>query len=271
MPNSSTLETEPSVQLGANCAEGLGRPNTSFSIVLVDDHEIVRDGIRSVLSRCEDFDVVGEAGNGPDAIHLCTVLQPNLVLMDIGLPGLNGLESTREIMRCCPDCRVVVLSMYDDAASVVAAIESGAIAFLLKKASAVDLVEALRAVAQHGSYFSPFVTGRLMDRIQSRDEVEDKTPLIEGLSPREAQVMRLVTEGNSSRQIGAMLNLSEQTVRTYRKTMMKKLDVTNAPDLTRLAISAGIVSLSPADPGRRPSAPSGTQFKHDSQTNSTAA
>ena len=125
------------------------------SVLLVDDHKIMRDGIKAILTRTTEFDVVGEAENSEDALDICRTLRPDIVLMDIGLPGLNGIETTTEILRRFPQVKVMILSMYDDEHSVVSAIRSGARAFVLKKASEIDLLDALRTVAKGGSYLSP--------------------------------------------------------------------------------------------------------------------
>ncbi len=215
-----------------------------FDVLLVDDHKIMRDGIKAILSRSSEFRVVGEAESGTDAVVFVKRLRPHMVLMDIGLPGLNGVETTAEILRHHPDCKVVILSMYDDENSVVSAIRSGARGFVLKRASDSDLMEALRVVANGGAYLSPQVSDQLLSRIQRGDLDSRTTPsAIEGLSPREVQVLRLVAEGKSSKEIAVMLDLKEQTVRSYRKTMMKKLGVNNAPALTRLAFSVGLMQL----------------------------
>ncbi len=215
-----------------------------FNILLVDDHKIMRDGIKAILGRGEEFRVVGEAENGTDAMQFVRQLRPDLVLMDISLPGLNGVETTAEILRHHPDCKVIILSMYGDENSVVSAIRSGARAFILKKASGTDLVDALRMVARGGTYLSSQVADRLMKRIE-RGDLESKQPAsaLETLSPREVQVMRMVAEGKTSKEIAVMLDLREQTVRSYRKTMMKKLGVNNVAGLTQLALSTGLTQL----------------------------
>jgi DNA-binding NarL/FixJ family response regulator len=211
------------------------------SVLLVDDHKIMRDGIKAILRQSSDFTVAGETDNGTDAVQLARKLKPDIVLMDIGLQGLNGIEATTEILRHCPEIRVIILSMYDDEHSVVSAIRSGARAFVLKKASDSDLVDALRTVAKGGSYLSPQVSDRLLNRIQRGDlESKPMPAVLEGLSPRELQVLRLVAEGKTSKDIAVMLDLGLQTVRSYRKTMMKKLNVNNVASLTQLALSAGI-------------------------------
>jgi len=212
-----------------------------FEVLLVDDHKIMRDGIKAILKHSEEFHVVGEAENGSDAVQMCRRAKPGIILMDIGLPGLNGIEATTEILRHCPDTKIVILSMYDDEHSVVSAIRSGARAFVLKKASDNDLLDALRTVAKGGSYLSPQVSDRLLHRIQRGDLESKQLPsALEGLSPRELQVLRLVAEGKTSKEIAVMLDLGLQTVRSYRKTMMKKLAVNNVAGLTQLALSAGL-------------------------------
>src|ERR1051325_3783694 len=140
-----------------------------FDVVLVDDHKLVRDGVRGILERGSEFRVVGEAENGADAVQLCRKTTPHIVLMDIGLPGMNGIEATTELLRHCPTVRVIVLSMYDDENSVVSAIRSGARAVVLKKASSSELLDALRTVARGGSYLSSQVSDRLLARIQRGD------------------------------------------------------------------------------------------------------
>ena len=216
----------------------------AFTVLLVDDHKIMRDGIKAILSRGDEFRVVGEAESGPDAVQSVKRHHPDLVLMDIGLPGLNGVETTVEILRFHPECKIVILSMYDDENSVVSAIRSGARAFILKKASDTDLLEALRMVARGGAYLSPQVSDRLLSRIQKGDLESRAAPsALEVLSPRELQVLRMVAEGKTSKEIAVLLDLREQTVRSYRKTMMKKLGVNNVAGLTQLALSTGLTQL----------------------------
>ena len=212
-----------------------------FNVLLVDDHKIMRDGIRAILRHNEEFVIVGEAESGEEAVQLCRRKKPEIVLMDIGMPGLNGIEATQEILRHVPETRIIILSMYDDEHSVVSAIRSGARAFVLKKASDNDLLDALRTVAKGGSYLSPQVSDRLLKRIQKGDlEAKPAPSALESLSPRELQVLRMVAEGKTSKVIAVMLDLGLQTVRGYRKTMMKKLGVGNVAGLTQVALAAGI-------------------------------
>jgi DNA-binding NarL/FixJ family response regulator len=215
-----------------------------FDVLLVDDHKIMRDGIKAILGRANDFRVVGEAETGSDAVQFVKNHKPDIVLMDIGLPGLNGVETTAEILRHHPECRVAILSMYDDEHSVVSAVRAGARAFVLKRASDTDLLEALRIVSRGGSYLSPQVSDRLLSRIQKGDlDSKPANSALDMLAPRELQVLRMVAEGKTSKEIAVALDLREHTIRSYRKTMMKKLGVNNVAGLTQLALSTGLTQL----------------------------
>jgi len=220
----------------------------AYSVLLVDDHKIMREGIRSILERSSDFRVVGEAESGPDAVQIARKIHPDVVLMDIGLPGMNGIEATTEILRHCPSSKVVILSMYDDEQAVVAAIRSGARAFLLKKASSGDLLDALRTVAKGGFHLNSHVSDHLVSRIQRGDLDTKRAGPLENLSPREIQVLRLVAEGKTSKEIATLLDLGLQAVRTYRKTMMRKIGVTNIAGLTQVALAAGLTGWTQPTP-----------------------
>jgi DNA-binding NarL/FixJ family response regulator len=210
-------------------------------ILLVDDHKIMRDGIKQILQHTEDFRIVGEAESGSDAIRLAKQLNPDMVLLDLGLPGLGGVEAATEILRHSPHTKIIVLSMYDDERSVVSAIQSGARAFVLKKASAGDLLDALRTVAKGGSYLSPQVSDTLLSKIRRGDlNVPPGPSGLETLTPRELQVLRLVADGKTSKEIANFLDLGLETVRSYRKSMMKKLGVNNIAGLTQVALVSGL-------------------------------
>jgi DNA-binding NarL/FixJ family response regulator len=212
-----------------------------FELLLVDDHKMMRDGLRAILERTPEFRVVGEADTGTEAVQFCKKSRPDLVIMDIRLPGMNGIEATAEILRYSPQTRVLILSIYDDENSVVTALRSGARAFVLKKASSADLLDALRVVARGGSYLSSQVSDRLLTRIQSGDlQTKSSQAPLDTLSPRELQVLRLVAEGKTSKDIAVLLDLGLQTVRSYRKALMKKLGVNNVAGLTQVALAAGL-------------------------------
>jgi DNA-binding NarL/FixJ family response regulator len=192
---------------------------------------------------------MGESESGTEAVEICKNKHPDIILMDIGLSGLNGIEATGEILRHWPEAKIVILSMYDDEDSVVSAIRSGARALVVKRASEIDLVNALLAVAKGGSYLSPQVSDRLLHRIQNGDLKAKLSPsAVDDLAPRELQVLRLVADGKTSKEIAVTLGLALQTVRSYRKTVMKKLGVNNVAGLTQFALAAGITRY-PA-PGR---------------------
>src|SRR5258708_29029291 len=215
-----------------------------YGVLLVDDHKILRDGIKAILERTADFRVVAETEDGSSAVTLCGKLQPDLVLMDLRLPGINGIEAAPEIVRRCARTRVIILTMYDDENSVVAAFRGGVRGFLLKKASSADLVDALRIVSQGGCYLSSDVSNHLLTRIQRGDlDLKDTANPLALLSPREQQVLRLIAGGKTSKDIANLLDLGLQTVRTYRKTLMKKIGVTNVAGLTQAALAAGLTTF----------------------------
>jgi len=213
----------------------------SYRVLIVEDHKIMRDGIKALLDRSGEFAVVGDVETGTEAIQLCTEIHPDIVLMDIGLPGLNGVDSTAELLRHCPSTRVIMLSMYDDEDSVVSSIRAGARGYVVKQASSAELLDALRAVARGSSYLSPHVSERLLSRIRRGEaETMNRHPLLAQLTPREFQVLGLIIEGKASKEIAVILNLGVETVRSYRKTMMKKLGVNNVAGLIRVALAAGL-------------------------------
>jgi DNA-binding NarL/FixJ family response regulator len=211
-----------------------------FDVLLVDDHKIMRDGLKAILRACPEFRVVAESDNGADGVQIARRLRPHIVVMDLSLPGLNGIEATLEILRHAPETRILVLSMYDDENSVIQSIRSGARAFVLKTASDSDLLDALRTVARGGSYLSSQVSDKLLLRIQRGDLETLKPSPVGALTPREQQVMRLIAEGKTSKEVASLLDLGVQTVRSYRKILMKKLGVGNVAELTQLALSSGL-------------------------------
>jgi DNA-binding NarL/FixJ family response regulator len=223
----------------------------AYTVLLVEDHKIMRDGIRALLDRSGEFTVVGDAESGSEAVQVCTETHPDVVLMDIGLPGLNGVDTTTELLRQSPGLKIIMLSMYDDEESVVSSIRAGARGYVVKRASAGDLLDALRVVARGGSYLSPHVSEQLLARIRRGDaDTASRHPLLSQLTPREFQVLGLIVEGKASKEIAVMLDLGVETVRSYRKTMMKKLNVNNVAGLIRVALAAGLANkIQQAAPG----------------------
>jgi DNA-binding NarL/FixJ family response regulator len=206
-------------------------------ILLVDDHKMLLAGIRAILDQSQDFEVIGEAETGAEAIAACEQQHPDVIVMDIGLPDMNGIDTTQVIVRNAPRTKVVMLSIYSDEYSVVSAIRAGAQAYVLKQAAGRDLLEAMRAVSRGESYLSPQVSANLVRRLNRASP--RSSPALEILAPRELQVFRLVAAGNASKDIAVTLDLSLETVRSYRKTMMRKLGVSNIAAVTRFAIANG--------------------------------
>ena len=217
-----------------------------YRVLLVEDHKIMREGIRALLDRSGEFTVVGDAESASEAVQMCGDTRPDVVLMDIGLPGLNGVDTTRELLRQSPALKVIMLSMYDDEESVVSSIRAGARGYVVKRASSGDLLDALRVVARGGSYLSPHISDQLLARIRRGDvEAPARHPALSQLTAREFQVLGMIVEGKASKEIAVLLHLGVETVRSYRKTMMKKLGVNNVAGLIRVAVSAGLTGKMP--------------------------
>ncbi|HUA20494.1 MAG TPA: response regulator transcription factor [Bryobacteraceae bacterium] len=216
----------------------------ALNLLLADGHKVVRDGLKAILSRDPDFRVIGETESGREAVQICKTERPHIAILEIGLADLNGFETTTEILRYSPETKVVVLTMLEEELAMLNAIRCGARGFVLKRVSAQELLEALRAVARGGVYLSPSISQRLVDRMQN-DGIDERpmASRARALSPRELQVLRLIAEGNTSKEIAQLLALSLETVRTYRKTMMKKLGVGNVAGLTQVALSTGLTRV----------------------------
>lgn len=211
-------------------------------ILLVDDHKIMRAGIKAILDQNPEFAVIGEAETASEAIAECGEKHPDIIVMDIGLPGMNGIEATDIILRNAPATKVVMLSIYDDEQSVVSAIRSGASGYVLKKASGSDLLKAIKAVANEGSYLSSHVSYHMFQRIKNTGQQSGPTTAgLELLAPRELQVFWLVAAGKASKEIAVILELRLGTVRRYRMTMMRKLGVNSIVGVIQHAVAGGMV------------------------------
>jgi DNA-binding NarL/FixJ family response regulator len=212
----------------------------SISILLADDHALVRAGIRAFLERLPEVTVIAEAKDGNEACQLAKEKLPDLVLMDIAMPGLNGLAATARIRKDLPDVRVIVLSMYTDEAYVSEAIGAGAAGYLLKRSAAVELEDAIKAVANGGTYFSAMisknVTGRPGQLTPNRNSLDQ-------LTPRQREILKLIADRQSTREIAGTLEISVKTVETHRAQLMERLNIHDIPGLVRFAIRAGLVSI----------------------------
>jgi DNA-binding NarL/FixJ family response regulator len=210
-------------------------------VVLADDHTLVRAGLRKLLESIPDVEVVGEADDGLALLALAAQLQPNLVLTDIAMPGLNGLEATARLVKAQPETRVVILSMYQNEEYVRQALRHGAAGYLLKDAGPAELELALKTVLRGGTYLSPAVSkGVLSDYVQ-RLRGDEKPGVI--LTPRQREVLQLIAESHSTKEIARRLDLSVKTVDTHRSGLMKQLDIHEVAGLVRYAMRAGLISL----------------------------
>jgi DNA-binding NarL/FixJ family response regulator len=214
----------------------------TIAVLLAEDHQIVREGFRSLLKHEPDIKVVGEAENGRQAIALVKKLRPAVVVMDIAMPLLNGLEATRQIRKEYPDTKVIILSAHSDDAYVEQVIELGGAGFLLKQASSHNLATAIREVQKGNTYFSPDVSRRLRSRDQkSQDREGNFKKKSNRLSSREVEVLQLIAEGKPNKQVAAELGVSFKTVDKHRQHLMGKLDIHDVAGLTRYAIAEGII------------------------------
>jgi len=211
-------------------------------VLLADDHTLIRAGLRLVVEQQPDFAVAGEAENGRQAVAMAESLKPNVVVMDIGMPDLNGIEAARQIRDAHPEIEVVMLSMHSDECYVLRALKAGARAYLLKDSAEADLARAIHAAAEGKSFFSPAVGKVLLEDYMRKLERTGAEDSYELLSPREREVLQLVAEGKSSKEIANLLNLSVYTVETHRAKLMQKLNLKSMPELILYAVRKGIIS-----------------------------
>ena len=211
-------------------------------VLLADDHKILRQGLRTLLEQESDIQIVGEAENGRSSVKLASELAPDVVIMDVAMPDLNGIDATRRITEAEPNARVLALSMHSDGRYVRGMLQAGARGYILKDCAAEELTRAIRTVMANQVYVSPGVTGTIVNdyvrQLSSSDTGEPAT-----LSRREREVLQLLAEGGSTAQIAERLHLSVKTVETHRKRIMDKLDLRSIAELTKYAIREGITAL----------------------------
>ena len=205
-------------------------------ILLADDHAVVRQGFKMILAAQTDMEIVGEAGNGREAVELAESLRPDVVVMDVAMPELNGIEATRRLAASTPRTRVLALSMHKDSVYVREILRAGARGYLLKDAIAGDLLSAVRAVAQGEGYISPGVSDAVLN--DYRKHVTDPIDL---LSSREREVLQMIAEGKTNKEIASVLNLSVYTVDAHRGRIMEKLNLHSVNELVRFAVRNGLV------------------------------
>jgi two-component system response regulator NreC len=215
---------------------------SKIRILLADDHTLLRNGIRALLEDEQDITVVGEAEDGREAVRLAIQLKPNVVLMDIAMPLLNGLEATRQIKRELPEIKILVLTMYDHEEYFREMLEVGASGYIIKRAAANELVAAIRAVYHGEAVLSPAITRLLLEDYLNHDIHKSESDA-NVLSSREREVLQLIAEGKTSREIAEILNLSVKTVQSHRTSLMQKLDLHDRGDLIKYAIQKKIIEL----------------------------
>jgi two-component system response regulator NreC len=214
-----------------------------ISILLADDHTIVREGIRSLLEARADIEVVGEAATGREAVEKVGELRPDVVLMDISMPLLSGLEATRQIKSRFPECKVLVLTMHENKESVRQILKAGAQGYIVKKSAASQLFEAVSAVHNGKAFFSPGISRLLLE-----DYVADKEVREPILSPREVEILQLVAEGHGNKKIADVLSLSVKTIEGHKDNIKKKLGIKDRVGMIKYAVRKGIIHLEEFDP-----------------------
>jgi two-component system response regulator NreC len=211
-------------------------------IILADDHKIVRDGLRSLIEKEDNMEVVAEAEDGRAAVRLAAQLSPHLIIMDIAMPGLNGVEATRQIIAAAPQCKVIALSMHADKRYIMEMLKAGASGYLLKDTAFEKLADAISTVLNNKTYLcttvSELVVGDYVQQLQKGDG-----SVFSSLSAREREVLQLLAEGNSTSQIAGRMHLSVKTIETHRQHIMEKLNIHNVAELTKYAIREGLTSL----------------------------
>lgn len=211
----------------------------STTILLVDDHRIVREGLRTLLGQQADLEVVGEAADGREAVTQARLLKPEVIVMDIAMPELNGVEATRLILAELPTARVVALSMYADRRFVAEILRAGALGYVLKDGAFEELALAIRTVMEGKTYLSPSIAGLVVEELVRRTGAPG-SPSLGGLTPRERQVLKLLADGMRPREIAQELAISVKTVEVHKQNLMNKLEIHTASELTRFAIREGL-------------------------------
>jgi two-component system response regulator NreC len=211
-------------------------------ILLADDHTVVRGGLRMLLEREPDFSVVAEAADGREAIEMARAKTPDVAVLDIAMPNLNGIEAARQITAKHPQICIIILSMHSDEGYVLRALKAGARGYLLKDAPETDLIAAVRAVHQHKAYFSPAISKMMVEDYMRQLREKDAEDSYDLLTPREREVLQMLAEGRSNKDVATRLNLSLHTVETHRGNILQKLNLHGTPELILYAVRKGVIS-----------------------------
>jgi len=211
-------------------------------ILLGDDHTVMRNGLRLLLERQPNLVVIGEGSDGRETVRLAEELLPDVVIMDIAMPNLNGIEASRQIVSANPDIAIVILSMHSDESYVVRALKAGARAYLLKDSAEGDLISAIHAIIEGKSFFSPAISRILVEDYMRQLEQKNVEDTYELLTSREREILQLIAEGKSNKEVAAMLKVSVYTVETHRTHILQKLNLHNVPELILYAVRKGIIA-----------------------------
>jgi len=214
----------------------------TIRILLADDHNIMRDGLRLLLERQPGFEIVGEASDGRHALSLAQEFRPDVAIIDIAMPGLNGIEATRRITETCPQTGVIILSMHCDESYVIRSLKAGARGYLLKDSARADLISAIRAVTQAKTYFSPKISQILQEDYMQELAQKDQDDRYDLLTDREREVLQLIAEGLANKEIANKLNLSVYTVDTHRSHILRKLNLHSVPEVILYAVRKNIIA-----------------------------
>lgn len=215
----------------------------NITVILADDHAVVRDGLRYLLEAQSDIEVVGDAADGREAVEMVAQLKPNVAIVDITMPELNGIDATIQMRQVCPSTEVIILSMHANKRHIARALQAGAHGYLIKESAGTEVIKAVRVVNDGHRYLSQTISDVVIDEYVSQWHIMENRDSLELLSTREREVLQLVVEGKSSAEIASILNLSPKTVESYRSRLMQKLDISDIPSLVKFAIQQGLTPL----------------------------
>jgi len=212
--------------------------SNKINIVLVDDHKLLRDGLKNIIEQKSNLYIIGEASNGREAIKICSKLEPDVLVIDVAMPNLNGIQAAEQIHKMNPDIKIIGLSMHSSKPFIQGMFKAGAYGYLLKDGDSDELITAISSVVQNKKYLSKDINQEFLSQLKKGKNIEKAQ-----LTSREKEVLQLISEGNSSKEIGDILFLSSKTVDVHRNNIMKKLDLHTIPELTKYAIQQGFTSL----------------------------
>lgn len=216
----------------------------TIKVLVAEDHTIVRKGLCALLEAEADIDVVGEAENGRQAVEMVEELNPDVVLMDISMPELNGMDATRQLKKKLPDLKIIILSMHSNEEYIIETLRAGASGYLIKRTAPSELIKAIHAAQEGKSFLSPSVSKKVIDSlVRSKAEIDSEPRGLNRLSTREREILQLIAEGHTNREIAKQLYVSAKTIEVHKGNIQKKLKITGTAELTKYAIRKGLIEL----------------------------